>query len=105
MNRELLYRQLKQKRSKFLGDAIGEYFKSNKLNDKFQESLLQHEWKIIAGDLVAKYTSSIYLKEDRVILKIENAPLRNELLMNKRQLLQNIKEHMANEHIRDIVFV
>ncbi len=105
MNKELFYRQLKQKRSKFLGDAIADYFKDNKLSDKYLESFLQHEWKTIAGELIAKYTSSIYLKEDRVILRIENAPLRNELLMNKRQLLKNIKDHLKNEKIKDIVFV
>jgi predicted nucleic acid-binding Zn ribbon protein len=105
MNRELFYRQLKQKRSKFLGDAITDYFKSSELNDKYLESFLQSEWKSIVGEVVAKHTSAVYLKEDRVILKIESAPLRNELLMNKRLLLQNIKDHLKSTKIKDIVFV
>jgi predicted nucleic acid-binding Zn ribbon protein len=105
MNRELLYRNLRQKRTKPLGEAIQEFMKKSMLQDRFIESYVQLEWKNIVGEVVAKYTDSVYLKNDRLILKISSAPLRNELLMNKKQLLSNVCKHLNTNVIREIIFV
>ena len=105
MNRELFYRQLRQKRTKSLGDSINSFFKDNKLEDKFLESFLQSEWKNIVGETISKNTLTIMLKDDKIILKVQSAPLRNELLMNKRLLLKNVCDHLKTQRIRDIVFV
>ena len=105
MNKELLYRQLKEKRTKTLNESIEHFFKESELNNKFIESYLQSEWKEIVGDVVAKYTSSIFVKNDNIILKIASAPLRNELLMNKKTLLQNIKNHLKTQKFKEIIFL
>jgi predicted nucleic acid-binding Zn ribbon protein len=105
MNRELANRERKNKRTQKLGDAVSDYLQKNGMNDRFLESFLQHEWKNIVGILISKYTSSVILKGNKVILKIESAPLRNELLMNKSQLIQNINQHLNTNRIQEIVFV
>jgi predicted nucleic acid-binding Zn ribbon protein len=105
MNKELQLRLNRKKHAQNIGDAIQDYLKQNKLEDRFLESFLQAEWKNIVGDVVAKYTTSIYLKDQKAILKIESAPLRNELLMSKRLLLKNIQSHLNTLKISDVVFV
>ena len=105
MNRELFYRQLRQKRTKSLGESIESFFKDKKLEDKYMESFLQSEWKNIVGETIAKHTSTVMLKGNKVVIKIESAPLRNELLMSKKLLLKNICNHLHTEKIHDIIFL
>ena len=105
MNKELLYRQYRAKRTKPLDQSIGEFFKKNKLESKFQEAIIQSEWRNIVGDMIANQTTAIYLNGKNLVLKIASAPLRNELLMSKRMLLKNIDDVIGQGMINDIVFV
>ena len=105
MNRELRYRLNKQKRVKALGTSIDKFFQHHKLEGQFTESLIQAEWKNIAGVLIANHTSSIYLKGQKLYLKIDSAPLRNEMLMNKRQLISNINHALGDEQVSQVIFI
>ena len=105
MNRELRYRLNKQKRVKSLGVSIDKFFKHHRLEGQFTEALIQSEWKNIAGVLIANHTQSIYLKGQKLYLKIDSAPLRNEMLMNKRQLVENINNSLGDEQVNQIIFI
>ena len=67
--------------------------------------MLQSEWKNIVGAMVANHTERIVLKDKKLILKIDSAPLRNELLMSKKLLIENVNTHLGQTVIYDIVFV
>lgn len=105
MNRELLYRQYRAKRTKPLDQSIGEFFKKNRLDGKFSEAFIQSEWRNIVGDMIANQTTSLYVNGHRLVLKINSAPLRNELLMSKRLLLKNIADVTGNNKITELVFL
>ena len=105
MNRELLYRQYRAKRTKPMNQSIGEFFKKNKLDSKFTEAHIQSEWRNIVGDMIANQTTALYLNGKNLVVKIASAPLRNELLMSKRTLIKNIDDTIGVGVINDVVFV
>lgn len=105
MNRELRYRLSKQKRTKSIKESTELFFKKNGLRNQYTEAYIQSEWKNIVGEPVAKQTTSIVVKGNRLILGIASAPLRNELLMSKKKLLANVNESLEEPLIHQVVFV
>jgi len=104
-NRELQYRLRRKKRTKGLGESIDNFFKKNRLQGQFTEASIQSGWKEIAGVLVANHTKSIQLKYNKIILKVDSAPLRNELLMQKKVLIKNINDYLKEDLVKEIVFI
>lgn len=81
------------------------FFKHHRLEGQFTESIIQSQWKEIVGPLIANHTTSVYLKGQKLYLKIDSAPLRNEMLMNKRQLISNINESLGEEKVNQVIFI
>lgn len=88
-----------------MSDSMDLFFKKNHLESQFVEATIQSEWKSIVGHVIANHTTSIYLKGHRLVLQIDSAPLRNELLMSKRMLITNVNEHLKGDIVKEIVFV
>ena len=105
LNRELRYRLNKGKRTKTIGASIDKFFKHHRLEGQFAEAHIQSEWKNIVGPLIANHTQSIYLKGQKLYLKIDSAPLRNEMLMSKKLLVSNINNTIGEECVNQIIFI
>ncbi|HLW20108.1 MAG TPA: DUF721 domain-containing protein, partial [Cyclobacteriaceae bacterium] len=75
------------------------------LKDRFNERKVISAWGEIMGNTVAKRTSEITVKDKKLYVKLNSAPLKKELMMNKTKVLDLIAEQFGNNTIEDIVFL
>lgn len=88
-----------------LGVAIEAFLKQNRLDKKIDTSTLTVHWKEIAGEMIAKHTARLFLKEHTLFLQVDSAALKNELHFLKSQLIKNINTYLKKDLIKELVLL
>ncbi len=86
-----------------LGAAIDLFLKTNRLDKKIDSSSLTVNWKEIAGEMIAKHTTRLFLKDHTLFIAVDSAALKNELHFLKSQLIQNVNRYLKKELIKELV--
>lgn len=85
-----------------LGIVLNRFLKSTKWKSRLDEIKLKNDWPIIVGKTIAKYTKSISYYEGVLIIYTDIAPLKQEILLSKDQLILTINEHFKESIVKDI---
>src|SRR3990167_3172909 len=93
----------RDKSTKPIKNAIDEMLKFYNLDTKVKEAALINSWSKIAGNLIAKETSQIYVKEGKLYIKTRSSVVKQELSYHKTKLLQLITRDMGERIVDDIV--
>jgi len=83
--------------------AFKELLKTYRLEDKFQEKSLIHSWPEIVGPTISSRTTSVYIKEKKLFVKLNSGPIKKELMMNKQKVIHLIEERFGKEIIEDLI--
>lgn len=87
-----------------IGEAIKELMDQYQLNAKINEVKIYEAWDQILGPAIANHTVSKQLFEDKLIIKLDSAALRNELSYSKSKLIKSLNDAVGVEMIREIMF-
>lgn len=88
-----------------LGAAIEQFLKQNRLDKKIDTSELTVHWKEIAGEMIARHTVRLFLKDHTLFLQIDSAALKNELHFLKGQLIRNVNQFVKKEMVKELVLL
>ncbi|MBS1652767.1 MAG: DUF721 domain-containing protein [Bacteroidetes bacterium] len=86
-----------------LGDAINQLFKQENLDTKISQFSIKNNWKTIAGQIVANYTSEINFQRTTLFLTITSDAIRHELSLQKEKLIDEINKYCDYNIINQIV--
>lgn len=88
-----------------LGDAIQAFLKQNRLDKKIDTSSLMVNWKQIAGEMIAKHTTRLFIKDHTLFLQVDSSALKNELHFLKSTLIKNINQHLGKELVKELILL
>ncbi|MEN2283950.1 DUF721 domain-containing protein [Algoriphagus sp. SE2] len=83
--------------------AFKDLLKAYRLEDKFQEKSLVQSWPEIVGKTIADRTTSVFVKEKKLFVKLTSGPIKKELLMNKGKVISLIENKFGKGIIEDLV--
>ena len=86
-----------------LGDAINEIFKKEKLDVRLSQYSIKNSWSEIAGEMIAKNTSSLHFNDKVIFVTLSNAALKHELSFRKEELLANINKFCGYKLVNELV--
>jgi len=86
-----------------LESAFNDLLKAYRLEGKFREKSLVHDWPDLVGKTIADRTTSVFIKDKKLFVKLSSGPIKKELLMNKSKLLTMIGEKYGAGLIDDLV--
>ena len=92
----------KKNREKPIGIVLDAMFKKYRLQPKMTELDIVNRWEEIVGHLVFKHTSELKMLNKTLYVKFDNAPLKNEMFLQKDLLLKRINETFNKEIIEKI---
>ena len=92
-------------KSKPLKDAFESFLKVYNLKSKFNETYLVAYWERIMGASIAKRTEKMYIKSGVLFIRLNSAPLSQELLLAKTKLIQLLNTEIGEQVIIDVVFI
>jgi hypothetical protein len=88
---------IKQAFSKMLHDY--------KIDSKYKATIIKKLWLSIMGNTIASRTGNITLHNKKLKVKINSAPLKNELNMSKSKVLELLEKELGKGVIEDIAFI
>ncbi len=71
---------------------------------KLDEVRVVESWAALAGPQINGVTDSVWIRGDRLYVKITSAAWRHELHMRRREWLRMLNEELGGEVVGEIVF-
>ena len=76
-----------------------------KLKPKLYQKRIEAAWLEVAGPWINKETHSIRLQEHTLIIRVQSAPLRQELHYSKEKILKKVNEEIGEEYVTEVIVV
>ena len=93
----------RKKESAPLEDAFNELLKAYRLEGKFREKQVVNSWPEIVGKTISDRTSGVFIKDQKLFVKITSGPIKKELQLNKSKVLTLIDEKIGKGIVHDLV--
>lgn len=85
-----------------VSDLMRVIIRQNGLETPLLQRRLVESWDAIAGELIAKYTTEKYIRNQDLCVHIENPALRSEVSMMKTELIRKLNNAVGGQVIREI---
>ena len=76
--------------------------RQNGLETPLMQRRLIESWDEVAGEIIAKYTTEKYIRNQDLCVHIENPALRSEISMMKTELIRKLNHAAGGQVIREI---
>jgi hypothetical protein len=86
-----------------LGDALRSYLQHSPFRQKMNEYRIQALWEKEMGKTISRYTDSIRLTQNRLIITTSVAPLKQELSYSKEKIRRNMNEALGERIIDEVI--
>ena len=93
----------KRRNEQTLGEAISDLVKTYKLNTKLDEVELRHKWDEVMGEYISTKTRDVKLRGKTLILYLDSAPLKEELLLSRTKIIETFNEEFGRVVIEEVV--
>lgn len=86
-----------------LQDAIQQFLHKSRLKNGVQALQIENAWEEIMGKTIAKYTDKIQLINQTLYISSSVAPLKNELIYQKENIIKRVNEAMGITCVKEVV--
>lgn len=86
-----------------LGDALKDFINKSRLKSGVQAVRIKDAWEKIMGKTIANYTDNIQISNGTLFITTSVAPLKNELIYQKENIIKRVNEMMGERVITDVV--
>ena len=86
-----------------LAEAVNDYIKEMNLGEKLSEVTVISSWEEIVGKAISSRTTKIFIKDHILYVHLNSSVVRNELLMLREALKDQLNKKAGSEVIKDIV--
>lgn len=84
-------------------DAIENLLQSYRLKGKVNEKRLVEAWQQLMGKTISQHTRNLYIREKKLILTIDSAPLKQELSFAKDKIIELVNERLGEKVVEEVV--
>lgn len=82
--------------------VLSEMIATYRMKAKVSETKINQLWAELMAPPIVKQTRSIRLRKKTLHIKVDSAPLRQELSMGRAKLIELINEHLGEAYLEDI---
>lgn len=87
-----------------IGDVVNRILKAYQLDDKLDEMIVFDKWEDMMGKAVSLRTKSLKIVNKVLVLELDSAVMREELVFGKNVIIQRVNETVGKELITDVFF-
>lgn len=93
---------MKRREALPLNEILDEILQQNNLDIGLDAARARQAWKETMGEAVDKCTTSLNFDKGVLYVRLSSSVLRNELFMNRRQLIERLNNHIGRNIIQNI---
>ena len=84
-----------------ISDALVDYLRESGLEQSVLDMQIEQVWPRVMGETVTKLTRSIEMRDGMLIVHVNSAALKAQLLENRFELVRKLNEAVGANAIRD----
>lgn len=88
-----------------LGDAMKQFLNKSRIKGSVQAIQIEEAWEQLMGKTIAKYTEKIQIHGQTLYITTHMAPLKQELLYQKENIITRVNEALGEKTIREVVIM
>jgi predicted nucleic acid-binding Zn ribbon protein len=86
-----------------LGDALKYFLNHSRMKGSIQALQIEDVWEQIMGKTIANYTDKIQIQGKTLYITTSMAPLKQELLFQKENIVKRVNEILGEFVVKDVV--
>ena len=86
-----------------MAEALQQFLNESRIKGDVQAFQIKEAWESIMGKTIARYTDTIKIFGDRLIISTTVGPLKNELHFQKESIIKRVNEAMGAEVVKDVI--
>lgn len=94
---------MRKNQTQKIGEIISSIIKKNGIENRLMEVRIKRAWEEILGKPVARYTKSIFLKNNVLHITLSSSIARNEIMLIRDELVNELNKHMGENVIKKIL--
>lgn len=90
---------------KTLKEALHAMIEQYRLKGKLNQTRIRSLWEELMGPSIARYTREIRMGRKKLYIRLDSAPLKQELSMGKEKIRHMLNEALGEEYIQEVVIL
>lgn len=86
-----------------IGDIISAWIDEKKLGEPIAQAKIESLWEQLMGKIIAKHTSGIKLRGQKLYITISNPTLKNELFYSKEKMMDILNKEFKQPLIKEVI--
>lgn len=86
-----------------LKEAIKNLLETYNLKTRLNEVKLLGSWEKVMGAVIAKHTKEIFIVKGKLFVKVDSAPLREELHYAREKMIKMLNDEIGANVINEII--
>jgi len=95
---------MKRTSAKSIADIIGDFMQQEDIETTMLEHKALKMWAQVVGNGVNRLTTERYVDNGVITVKIDSAALRNDLMLSRTQLIEQLNKLVGKPVIKNIIF-
>jgi len=88
-----------------IGDVIREMIETYRLEGRLNEIKVLHSWEKVVGEMIARHTRDLYIKNARLFVKVDSPALKNELTYSRTDIAEKLNHEAGGKVIEEVIFI
>lgn len=88
-----------------LGDVIREIIETYRLEGRLNEIKILHSWENVVGKMIARHTKNLYIRNNKLFVKVDSPALKNELTYSSSLILEKLNAEAGCKVVDEIVII
>lgn len=84
-------------------EILQQMMRMYKLEGKLDEVQLATSWKDIAGDMIARHTREVKVKDGVLFLTVDSPALKHELQYHRTTILEKVNQHLSHMRVSKMI--
>jgi len=86
-------------------EVLKELIETYRLEGKLNEVKVIHSWEKVVGEMIARHTKDLFIKNGRLFVKIDSPALKNELSYSCSVIADKLNEEAGLKVIEEVIFL
>ncbi len=76
---------------------------SYRLKSKLHQTKIEQIWEQTMGKMIANYTKELKVRNHKLYVTVDSAPLRQELSYGRDKILNTINGELGEEYLKEVI--
>ena len=95
---------MERKQSEPIGNLIQQFLRINGLETPYNEHRIVEAWPAVMGNIISQYTKEVFVKNRVLNVKLTSPAIKQNLMMERKNLVQRLNLYVDAQVIEDIHF-